>query len=412
MIQTALLLGCFALGLGPEENQLRAKVEQWVAQLNAPQLAVRQAAEDQLLRHGPAVLAFLPARSARLPAETRERLARVRQRLEQLDAEAAIKPSLVSLPDDPRPLSEILASLERQTGNRLIHARGPNFSDPRSRVAFDRTPFWSALDQILVQTGLTFESHPDAIRLIEPLTDATKRPRTTPSYSGPFRFDVAGVNVRAADATVISIQVAWEPRVQVISLAQPMATVVAKTDAGAELPAVNPAAQLEIPVNLKETSVRFGVPIDTSTTDQQLTQLRGRLDAIVAGKREAFRFTDLPTAKNVDQRIASATVTLEAIRKTEDGYEVRMLLCFDEAGGALASHRTWIFNNPAYLESREGKQISYKSYETVSQEKNALGLAFLFETAEPLTALTFVYQTPVAIFTSQFGYDLKIAPRQ
>ena len=80
---------------------------------------------------------------------------------------------------------------------------------------------------------------------------------------------------------------------------------------------------------------------------------------------------------------------------------------FDDAGDALASHRQWIFDNPAYLEGPDGKPIAYDSFETTAQGKNELGLAYLFSTDRPLDELTFVYKTPGTIITSSFPYELK-----
>ena len=81
--------------------------------------------------------------------------------------------------------------------------------------------------------------------------------------------------------------------------------------------------------------------------------------AMIPGRIETFRFTKLAGAKDVQQRIAGVTVTLEEVRKNNEAWEVRMLVRFDDAGDALASHRTWIFSNEAYLEGPDGKPIAY-----------------------------------------------------
>ena len=129
--------------------------------------------------------------------------------------------------------------------------------------------------------------------------------------------------------------------------------------------------------------------------------------AMIPGRIETFRFTKLAGAKNVEQRIAGVTVTLEEVRKNNEAWEVRMLARFDDAGDALASHRTWIFSNEAYLEGPDGKPIAYDTFETTRQGKNEVGVAYLFNPDEPLDKLSFVYKTPGVIVTSGFDYELK-----
>ena len=80
---------------------------------------------------------------------------------------------------------------------------------------------------------------------------------------------------------------------------------------------------------------------------------------------------------------------------------------FDDAGDALASHRTWIFDNEAYLAGSDGKPIPYGTYETTLQGKNEVGVAYLFSTDKPLKGLTFVYKTPGTIVSSEFEYELR-----
>ena len=85
---------------------------------------------------------------------------------------------------------------------------------------------------------------------------------------------------------------------------------------------------------------------------------------------------------------------------------MRLNVRFDAAGDALASHRQWIFKNPAYLETADGKTLRYESYETTAQGKNELGIAYRFQTEQPLDAMTFVYETPGTIATRPMQYEL------
>jgi hypothetical protein len=97
---------------------------------------------------------------------------------------------------------------------------------------------------------------------------------------------------------------------------------------------------------------------------------------------------------------------LEGVQKTGPGCDVRILVRFDDAGDALASHRTWIFDNPAFLEGPDGKPLGYDSYDTTAQSDTAVGLAYRFTTPLPLDRLCFVYKTPGAIIRRAYEYHL------
>ena len=214
---------------------------------------------------------------------------------------------------------------------------------------------------------------------------------------------------------VVTLEAAWEPRLRVISLVQRMADVCAIDDRGHPLPVADRQAQREVPVDGEATAVKLDLPLQLpSRRVQQIASLKGKLLATIPGRIETFRFSNLADAKNVQQRIAGVTVTLEQVRKSSPrplgegtAWEVRITVRFDDAGDALASHRQWIFNNPAYLEGPDGKPIAYDTFETTAQGKNELGLAYLFRTDRPLTDLTFVYKTPGTIVTRGFDYELK-----
>ncbi len=233
-------------------------------------------------------------------------------------------------------------------------------------------------------------------------------------YVGPFRIEPTAVTARRdlrqpeAELLVVSIEAAWEPRLKIIGLMQRMADVKATDERGQNLPVADAAAQLEIPTSGEAPAVKLDLPLRLpSRRVERIASLKGKLMAMIPGRIETFRFTKLAGAKDVQQRIAGVTVTLEEVRKNNEAWEVRMLARFDDAGDALASHRTWIFNNEAYLEGPDGKPIAYDTFETTRQGKNEVGVAYIFNPDEPLDKLSFVYKTPGVIVTSGFDYELK-----
>ena len=414
LLMTSLLAGAVET---PAGEGLKSDVRRLVRQLDAAHLAQRDAAEAELLKRGPAILDLLPQPNDRQSAEVRQRLGRVRQKLQQQAADNAAKSSTITLKADAMPLSKILAEFRRQSGNAIVDAReksGQPAADPTLKVNFAKTPFWQALDQVLDQAGLTVYLFGEkaAINVVpSPSGKTTRKGRV--AYAGPFRFEPVSIDARRdlqqGDGMLhVNVETAWEPRLRIIGLTQRMADVKAVDERGRPLPVADAEAQPDVPTNGDATAVKIDLPLSLPSRDvRRIASLKGKLQAMVPGKIETFRFDKLAKAKNVEKRIAGVTVTLEQVGKNNDAWEVRMTVRFDDAGDALASHRTWIFNNDAHLEGPNGKPIAYDTFETTAQEKNEVGIAYLFNTDQPLDKLTFVYKTPGTIVNSGFTYELK-----
>ena len=131
---------------------------------------------------------------------------------------------------------------------------------------------------------------------------------------------------------------------------------------------------------------------------------------LVPSPPETFRFKDLEKAKNVKRRVANVTVAVEDVFKNNKLWEVAVLVVFDNPREALASHRNWVFGNPAYLEGPDGKAVPYASIETTKQTENEVGVGYLFDAPRPLAEYTFVYKTPTMIFSVPVPYEFKDIP--
>jgi hypothetical protein len=419
MVGCLMLIGPLLVGqvLAPPGGDLKADVLRLVRQLDSPKLDQRDAAEAALLARGPAVLDLLPPPSDRTSAEVRERLGRIRQQLQRLAADAVTQASTITLHAQAMPVGDVLAAFQSQSGNTIVddcpQLTRPS-ADANQKVDFDNRPFWPALDQFLDQAGLTLG--PSTERRTLSVAVASGSPRIArfghAGYSGPFRFEPLSVVRReprpGSPSAVVALQAAWEPRLRVISLLQRMADVRAVDERGKPLPVVDREVQQEVPVGGQTISVKLDVPLRLPTPDvHQIASLKGRLLATIPGKIETFRFDKLAGAQKMEQRIAGVTVTLDEVRKTKQAWEVRIRVRYDDACDALASHRQWIFDNEAFLADADGKPIAYDSFETTLQEKNEVGVAYLFKVDRPIGEMSFVYKTPGTIVASDVEYELR-----
>ena len=350
----------------PADAAFQREVDRLVRQLDAPQLAERDAAEEALLNLGPKVLEFLPPPAALKSPEEKSRVARIQQKLQRLVAESAAKPSLVTLHGNALPLSKVLAALEEQSGNKIVRKGfGQQESDPALKVDFNKTPFWQALDQVLDQAGLTVYPFAEQRAVCVVPRSAGQLPRLGRAcYSGPFRCEPIQVLAQrdlrdpTGNSLRVKLEVSWEPRLRPIGLKQRLRDLQATDDNGKSLPVENEEAELEVPASGRNIAVELLLPWKLPPRNvREIARLKGTLLAMIPGRIETFSFENLLVAKHVEKRIAGVTVTLDRVEKNGDLWQVSMRVRFDQPGDALESHRAWILENEAYLEGPDGKPI-------------------------------------------------------
>src|SRR5262249_42098769 len=136
------------------QPDLAPRVRKLVRQLDAADLKTRQEAEDALVKLGPNALPLIKPYIAN-PETTeaaRQTLKNVERVLQLAGAKAEAEAKTVTLSKDSMPLSEVLAALTEQTGNKIVDlrpAQGQVIEDPKLKVNFNKTPFWQALDRVL-----------------------------------------------------------------------------------------------------------------------------------------------------------------------------------------------------------------------------------------------------------------------
>ena len=420
MLECLVLFGGIVLGQAdaPAPDELPLEVRRLVRRLDSRELALREAAEETLIEMGPGVLDHLPEVTDRTSAEVAQRIARIRQTLQKAVAGEATHASRVTLHRDAVPLSELLAAIEKQTGNPIVDYRKQfraSVEDPTLEADFDHTPFWPAIDHVLDQAGLSIYPYGEKKALNVVTRPDGQLPRVgRASYSGPFRFEVVRIEARRElrrrdDRALIAwLEINWEPRLRPVSLLLRMDDLEVVDDRGDPIVVDSQRAVLEVSPESNAMTTELQIPLEPPPRSvQKIARIKGTLGALMQGRVETFRFENFTEEKNVEKRIAGVTVTLDQVRKNRDVWEIRMRVRFDETSGALQSHRTWIFGNEAGLEDAQGNFIPYHAYDTTGQSENEVGIAYMFGGLDgPLDDYTFVYKTAGLIVSSQFDFEI------
>lgn len=419
MIGSVLLVGWLIAGQATaDETALKTEVRKLVRQLDASQLGKREAAESRLLELGPQVLDMLPEPTESTPPEVKQRIGRIRQKLQQSVADSTAHASLITLHARNMPLSKVLAAFRQQTGNPIVDARqklGLTATDPPLSIDFEKTPFWTALDTVLDRAELNVYpfGQRDGVQLVP--RGPGQLPRTGLAVStGPFRIEPVRVTARrelrssASPSIMVTLEVAWEPRLRLIGLKQQMSDVKATDETGESLRIEDPDATREALPSRETIAAEMEVAmVHPSRPVKEIATLKGVVRAMIPSQVETFRFNDLLRARKVEQRIAGASVVLDQVRKNGDNWDIFIRLRFDNAGDALESHRNWVLANEAYLEGPDGKPIPFASSETTERSKNEVGMGYVFKLEQPPARLTFVYKTPGTIVTKDFPYEIR-----
>lgn len=395
-----------------DNEELAREVRKLVRQLDAAEIAARDKAYAELLKRGPDVLAHLPAAGANTPAAVRDALGRLRQDFERKAADRAMQASLVTLKATRLPLAKFAAELEKQTGNkvRVDEAAGEATVD----VDLDKTPFWKSLDSIADQGKLTVYGFSSEGLELRPSFDQHVPRSSMVSYRGPLRFSATALQLARdprvdADASLtVTMQVAWEPRLQPITLVQRLSEIQAVDEAEKPI-VVRGEGELPVLVPIGSSAVEVELPmIAPPRNTKAIASLKGALDVLVPGKIEEFVFENLKDARKAEQQKSAATVTLESVRKSGDVWEVRLRLKYDQAFNAFDSYLAgWILNNEAVLINPQGERLDNGGYETTFRDEGEIGIAYFFDLAKGPEGHKFVYRTAGTIHRIPVEYELK-----
>ena len=396
------------------------KVRALIKQLDASEQAKREAAEKELIALGQDVLPLLPKPDARTPAEVKNRLRRVYSALLAAAVEASTRPAFVTLSGEMS-LSEAMAGIEKQTGNKVVDKRTEFMQetpDPKVKLALEKVPFWQALDAILDAASLqlyNYEVETGALAYVSRAEGALPR-STHGSYGGLFRLEPTMLEAKSdlrnpmGKVLKLTVDVAWEPRVRPVVLELAPGDLKGTDDAGSEITSDAGMETLEFPVRGTNAGVELELGFKLPPRSvKQIASLKGKMSALVLGRVEEFEFTDLDKAKGVEQERGGVTVVVREVRKNEEIFDVKVRVKFGEGGKALESHQGWIYDNVCYLLDKSGNRIDNAGMEASATGQNEVGIVYRFDLGEATSAkgYKFIYKTPAAIVRIPIEFELK-----
>ncbi|UUO06490.1 hypothetical protein M4951_24480 [Blastopirellula sp. J2-11] len=429
LLALAILVSCALFAQAQDASSadqshanLSKQVAYLIRQLDAGSLAEREDAEAALTELGPTVLDHLPEITDRTPAEVKARLERITAVLQKQQADSVTQPQLVTLDFKEAPLSEVLAAIEKQSGNRIVDFR-PNFgqqtSDPKISIQCENILFWQAIDRVFADADLAayaYAGEKNALAFVN--RDAPGLPLNLASYTGVFRVEPTRIEMHRnlippiSDGMRINLQVTWEPHVSPILIKFPFDALVAADDQETDLKLADGPVSYDVAVDSGQTSVDFVIPLNLAPRgSQSIEKLQGKFVALVPGRLETFRFDRLTNARGLRQEKGGVQVALEQFRKNRDLYDARIVVRFPGGSEALQSHLGWVDSNEVYLETADGERLDHAGIERFQEDSDAIGIAykFILEEREPAD-FSLVYKTPGSIVSLPVDFQLDDIP--
>lgn len=439
-----------------EVNQLISQLDAGTADERSEAVTSLVKLAGQSARHAEQLLALLPTDKENLPPAIREGLNKVREEVKGLLLHAETSTSIIKLDVKQKPIAEVLKMISEQTGNRLRDNRenfGQDTGDINVTIKLDEVPFWEGIDQLLDKTLMDIYAYggQGELALIDRAEGRQDRSKGV-TYVGPFRFEplrvvsTQGLRDDAESSIDVHLEISWEPRLEPIVLTQMLDEVEVRDDGGIPVLPLNDQESIDIEVVPGSQAIDLVLPLELSVgIAESLESIKGTMRAVIPGKRHAFRFEDLSKANQPStQTEGDATVKFEKLFKNNAIWELQMTLNLENAGESLASHRGWVFDNPSYLLTKEGKRIDHVGFETTMQSDTEIGIAYLFDLENPeggefydeqdlaemakqekekdstkkkadkkeidLSRLVWVYTSPTGIRNRPIKYELKEIP--
>lgn len=405
---TLLTLSVARFGFATQPALTADDVNRLIIQLADDRAASRRDAEQQLLAAGPPVLQWLPDPIELPDAAARDALQRIRRELERIAADAEVLPSRITFAGAAS-LTQLVAEMERQTGNRV---RLDAHVDAQRRLSIDwqaRT-FWQAVDELASETELqmSFNQETGDILLVAPAAaPASDNPRPVVIKSAPesaYWITISPTHPpKSANArrglTSVRVEVHAEPRLRPLFLAVRDADFVMATAQG-PWSHFNPLASREIEFTAAG-SAAFDVLYQREPAEEfDGLRASGQFDVELIGRAEELRLTGLDGRLPIVRRRGDVTVSLDALRgEGAAGIAAQLTLRYIAGGPAFESHRVASLFRDACLELPGGERLVADPVAEFTREENGvLGATYRFP-APPATWRqgTLIYAAPTIL---------------
>jgi len=413
------------------DSDLSADVIRLLNDLNADSRKTRESAEQDLLTLGPRILPLLPSPDQISSAAARDAVRRIRVLLERQKAQASVEPSRVTLQGD-MPLAELLKQITAQTGNALDAAALPTETMRRElTINVRRESFWPVMETIAGQARLRIDPGESGELRLRPRdsSNADAEPPQPASdlaatSAGPFRVALRAARWRPSFVENsprllrLQLSVMSEPRLRPLFLKFSPADFAVTTEHKERLVPTSPAARFELPfgdnVGRSVIQVDFDARGEAAATQASLA---GKLTVLTAAGPERFEFRDLSTAQGVSRRRGGVTVRIDdVVRQTAPpnagDVSLRISVAYDAGGPAFESHRSWMFQNEAWLQSPDGPRIGLNEPPMIRRQADgAVAVEYRFaDAAADLENLRFVYVAPTLLIDVPVNFQFDAFP--
>jgi hypothetical protein len=140
--------------------------------------------------------------------------------------------------------------------------------------------------------------------------------------------------------------------------------------------------------------------------------IRGKIRCQIAAATERIVFDQTSLVRGTIRRRGGVSVRLREVTfvpgeaETLDT-EIGATVSYDTGGPAFESHRTWIFHNAVYLETKSGVRTSFTEFETAQQSDGAIAVDYRWrKLPAPAHQYFFVYEAPTLIIDVPIEVDI------
>lgn len=396
---------------------VRNQVEELIRQLDADSLVERSRAERSLLDMGPEVLKYLPPPDLIENVPAREAVFRLRPLLERRAARESSAASRVTLAGE-KGIGEIVEQIEAQTRNRLSITG--EIKDAKLHVDWQQTPFWQCVDELCQKSGYQWQFVRDESSIQFSANREHRSPPIQTRIVGPFRIDIEKAELKEVfgDATQkllrITGRIVIEPRLRPLFFMMAAKDFYTNVDERHSLSMINPEAKYEFPVADAGRDMQFQwdfqYPADLELDE---VAVRGRLNCQVAAATERVVFDQKSLKVGTIRRRGGVTVKLRRVTFEPQAdhrlnAEVGVAVSYDTGFRVFESHRSWMFHNAVYMETKTGERTSFTDFETTQQDDGLIAVDYRWATLEPPgDRYLFVYEAPSLFIDVPIEVDVK-----